>query len=756
MSTFLTLSPGKTVRAARWTGTGWANHYPDKMPRTEANTVRPVVMFLTGKWWSTGQYRYLFPVLDLDASSGGAAAVQRDARGLSALLAAHNIACVPVRSGPAGGMHLWTSCPAGVPPHVVDRIARLAKVLFPSLDISPLTNPTSGAVRPPGAAHRQGGHAQLAEGWQVEDAVALLRQGSPAFAYRALLRTLEVLTAAPALLSAERTRAVGPGPAPHEYTRPSGKSVPRSIAKLPDGTDRRILRTITTEDDGTLRLAVGWRPLGSRALRSLHRRPQNSPGAHQSAVHAVLTHCALNGWTAEQVRALAADAAAAPGLEWLRTTSGPAGDRYELDHAEAERRFARRWFLAVHDAARLPRRAADFDPAAEDLSEGAQAAAALLQRIEDAGGAYWQRPSGPSDRNALRVIAWHLATTGALAVTADVRRTGTLMGRAASTAGLALNRLTNDGWIETTEESVPGAGIARRIRLATTHQCPADNPDHRCAHYTATDEAAGHSINHGSDRSVNARPPKGAQACDFRDGKMKEEPKGSRVRPTRDGSARELLQSLEQTIVFQQSGVWHRLGQHAGRTLEAVERGVRLEMLTQATGYTTRTVARHLGELSGVGLVTVRQESSGTTTLVRSRRSLYMAACRLATAGKAPERAVNARVDAERHAWWQRETQWCRMPRQAKRDMGPRADAHQTLIPGMDPHDRRYPRYPGPTGLANGRPDHRTAWAIEAERINAGALLDEACQLERRGQIVDSARLGRTQAATGSVEPVAA
>ncbi|NBM17979.1 hypothetical protein [Streptomyces sp. GC420] len=137
----------------------------------------------------------------------------------------------------------------------------------------------------------------------------------------------------------------------------------------------------------------------------------------------------------------------------------------------------------------------------------------------------------------------------------------------------------------------------------------------------------------------------------------------------------------------------------------------------------------------------MRSTSTATFCSPQSARTLYEAAAQLGEAGRTAERAVAARVDQARHHWWIREVHWSRLSRARKRKLGPRADARQTVVPGMDPCARRYPRH-----SATGRADHRTAWEIEAHRIEVGRLAVEAAELERQGRLVDPARLGPRRA----------
>ncbi|MBE9500729.1 hypothetical protein IHE61_30990 [Streptomyces sp. GKU 257-1] len=381
-----------------------------------------------------GGHRYRFVVLDLDAGRGGRAAVLQQAAALAELLRSHGIAAVRVDSGPGGGVHLWTACPAGLPPAVVRRIAEAAAVLYPCVDPAPLLNPLSGAVRPPGARHRAGGRAHLT-GHTVTEAVATLKAGAPADRFESLLSTLESMAAAPALWPERRARVAA-------AVRTGGSSVPPSVTALGP-----VVRPVGTCAAGRPRVEVPMRPLGQRAQTAARRRPRTAPGAPQAAVYATARACALAGWTHAQFTDFAADAERSPALEWLRTSSTGTGSgvRRPLPEDEAARRIDRAWWIAVQAAARLPRRPTEHDGA--QLGEAAAAAADLLARIEAAGPAHWRRPSGPADRAVLRAVAYLMVTSGAIEVSADVRRIAVLSGYSKSTAALALARPPLPRWM---------------------------------------------------------------------------------------------------------------------------------------------------------------------------------------------------------------------------------------------------------------------------------------------------------------------
>src|SRR5699024_6137794 len=120
-------------------------------------------------------HRYAHVVFDLDVSRDGLAGVWRDADTLTGALAEAGLEHVVSRSGPGGGIHVWVpvSAEEGLDPVDVAALARAAARYLPSLDTGALTNPSTGAVRPPGAPHRAGGRADLLHPAAPEDALSV-------------------------------------------------------------------------------------------------------------------------------------------------------------------------------------------------------------------------------------------------------------------------------------------------------------------------------------------------------------------------------------------------------------------------------------------------------------------------------------------------------------------------------------------------------------------------------------------------------
>ncbi|MFD8705869.1 winged helix-turn-helix domain-containing protein [Kitasatospora sp. NPDC059648] len=715
------LHPCALVRVAAEDGQGgYLNSYPSgaTMPVSEAvrdHPSRPVVFYLTQR--RRGVDRFVYVVGEFDTKGCGAEATREHAAEYASILAEEGVAPVPARSGPSGGWHVWSGCAAGCSAETVARINAAGKALWPSWDSSPLSNPATGAVRPPGSPHRHGGHSRLTA-HTVEQAVRLL--GPASAGPEAYARVAERMEA----LAAERGRAIMLRAAAGSPAAGDGPSVPPSI-KLIDPRDpargeRPVVRRVAADEDGRPYIAdVPRRELTGRAARQLTRTLSDQHD-HSHQFHAPLVAMAVRGWRFEQVAAVARDAAASPALEWLRTVKDATGARIKRTSDDAADRLERAWWLAVQDAARMPRRPEDSDRYDGAASEAEDAAVHLRKRMDAAGEARWARESGPADFLLLIVLSWLMVTSDSLDISADVRRLGVLAGYSHTAAADALNRLIKDGWLVVTKEAVRRRGEARRVTLATGHECTADHR-HRCAVYEIP------KTRQGSDRSVNAAPQKGG-----------------------DAHSQNLRTSLETLLAHAQSDVWHRLGHHAARTHRVIlesRRGLSLVTLAKRTGYTLRTTHRHVRRLEELGLVTTVQGAQGQAVKAVKGASLWQAARQCGTDGRIARLAVRARVEQERHRWWLDEEAWSALTREEKRAQGRRREADELVLPGMDPGRRKYPRFEDKS------PDHARAYRIEAERIQAPGLLVHALQLAADGQLVDPPRLVPTEAVKAAPEP---
>ncbi|MGW1666473.1 zinc finger domain-containing protein [Streptomyces microflavus] len=701
LRTFLTaLYWDRSVRAAAGAPGAWLNQYPPKTSAGGSGYVRiqgmdldrPVAVHLAR---GRKQPRFWALPFDCDAKHHTADQVTADLALLSDVTQAEGIPPVPVASGSPGGMHLWTGCRAGLPFPLVQRIYRAASRLCPTLDTS-LSNPTDALIRPPGAAHRNGGYATLTA-HTVDEAVNLLGPASaPVTAFYRLAARLEAMAADLPPEQAQPTAAATATTTAGE-TGHGRRTVPPSIlARGPR------VRRIVQDTDGCPMLDAPWRPLGARALKGLRRRPTRRDD-HSAIKHAPARSMALAGWTEAEGLAVVRDPESSPALEYLRSERQADGSRRPRSEEETARLWGRVWWLAVEDAARMPRRPED-DGHAPHSDEVQQAVADLFARMEAAGPGRWSRKSGPADEAMLRALAFLMMLAGSVDVSANIHRVGLLAGYTGQTASQSLWRLVRDGWIIFTAEAERRAGKARRVTLATGHTCP-DDEHHRCAVYQVTSDAA--QENPGSDRNRTPRPP-APPTCAF---------------PPSPAHLRSLL-------THQQADLWHDIGHHAARTLWAVQQsqGSTVPEITAQTGYATRTTLRHLDRLTGLQLLTTGRSRRGETTYRAADRPLYEASQKTGSAGRMAAMAVAYRVKQEVIQWWAAEEVYRSMP-YAQRPS--RVPADQAVIPGMDPWGRAYPR------TEEGRPDHARARRIEAQRINAAGMLDHAHQLTRTGQLLD-------------------
>ncbi|WP_438297910.1 hypothetical protein [Streptomyces sp. HUAS TT7] len=724
--------PERRVRAAAGEPGAWLNEYPPNtgedaemlggyLPHRGMDMDRPVAVHLALKQWRRKGRPHLFrfPTFDLDAKIVGPVQAAADAALLSEALRAEGIGPVPVASGSPGGIHLWTGCAELVDPSVVYRINDAAQRLCPSLDGSPLGNAKEGLVRPPGAAHRNGGYSALTA-HTVGEAIRLLGPDSaPAAAFERLAVRLETMAAAlPAVeeVAADEGDDQGgavedsshgvsePGPVrtPPRATGHGGRKVPPSIV----ARGQRV-RSVVEDADGCPRLDMPWRPLGEKAVRGL-RRQLGRRDDHSDMKHAPARSMALAGWTQAEALAVVRDAESSPALEWLRSERRADGTRRPRSKEETERLWARVWWLAVEDAARMPHRPED-DGHQDEPDDVRRSLADLFARMQAAGTARWLRESGPADAAVLLALAWLMQLAGTLDVSAAVRRVGVLAGYTPQTASQALWRLQRDGWIVFTAEAERRAGRARRVTLAASHECP-DHHRHRCAIYTPTDDVS--PVHPGSDRSGTPRPPRPPYAS---------------------------LGSLRAVLTHQQAGVWHHLGHHCARTFWALKtlHRPRLADLMAATGYSRRTTVRHLHRLQALQLVTPGLARRGEPTYAVTGRSLYEAAQETGTADRTAQLATTARIDQAVHEWWSAEEAHRSLPYKERPE---RPGPDQLVFPGMDPRGRAYPRD------VEGRPDHLRARLIEAQRIGAIGILMHAQELAATGQLIDPVHLSPTGA----------
>ncbi|GGM16036.1 hypothetical protein GCM10011594_40060 [Nakamurella endophytica] len=373
------------------------NRYPSTAPVSGAEPVVPWAVYLTD---ARGRFRLLG--FDLDAKAGP---VESDLARLRQLLGRAGVPHVVCRSGPGGGRHVWAAVGEPVPAPVVARLARGLRQLLPSLDVSALLNPATGALRPPGAPHRLGGRSEILAG----DVSALL---SPTAGVHAVL-TLAGLV---------------------------GDPPPRSTATT-DGA-----MPVGRDEHGHPHLLGDRRPLPPAAQAAL-TSPLPAEADASRVLFTVLCGAARARWRRAD---LDVHVAAAAGLEHVRTRRhGPL--RVARDQRVQREVLDRNWRRAVAWIAAHPTDPTDTagaDPTWLPRCTAVTDAVAGVQRRADASPGRWATGGGPADRRVLDVLCLlQLDAVRPDGVEADIRRLSQLTGLGRDTARIALLRLAADGWI---------------------------------------------------------------------------------------------------------------------------------------------------------------------------------------------------------------------------------------------------------------------------------------------------------------------
>ena len=361
----------------------------------------PYALHLTNE-----DHQFEFIVFDLDVARESLAGVWRDADTITTLLAEQGLDHMVSRSGPGGGIHVWVpvSDEHGLDPVEVARLARAAEHSLPTLDIAPLLNPATGAVRPPGAPHRAGGCAELLHPLTAEDALLVCDTATNtaqrfehlAVALGAEELDIEETTAADT--AAERIDPVA--------VRLHGRRAP-----MPDMV-RHLLDTPSGED----------------------------PSAH---VARILPRLALARWSLADVQRLVEETEqAAPGLEHLRSRRFGTGRRRRPETEQAAL-LTRQWTKAVAFAARL---APGVERAERDLLALRGIGAAVLEVVAERP-ELWTVEAGPADQRTLLGVLGVALTACAEdgEVDIDIRRLALATGLGKSTVARALHRLRRDG-----------------------------------------------------------------------------------------------------------------------------------------------------------------------------------------------------------------------------------------------------------------------------------------------------------------------
>ncbi|WP_316313692.1 hypothetical protein [Clavibacter michiganensis] len=392
------ITPRTTVRVAAVDASGAAvNLYPHHRRTAGPVPAAPWAMYLAG---TDHQFRLLG--FDLDAKTvDGAAAAARDADTLAALLEDAGLHPLVCASGPTGGRHVWVGLAEGVDAALVATLARLVRHVCPTLDLSPLSNPATGCVRPPGAPHRAGGRSTVLRG----DTSTLTAPTGTAAQVRALTEGVAQLV---------------------------------DVAELTPSVDPH--RPVPVDDHSRLSLPGPRRDLPASAAAALQE--DAAAGDASAVLRRILVGAVAARWRHADVAALVETA---PGLEHVRTAVAR-GQRVRRRPVEAAAVLRRQWDRAVQFVAATPRQIGD-DPTFDGRAAAIAADVDALQQRADTSAGRWARGGGPTDRRVLDALCVLALQAVRASVEADTRRLALLAGIGRETARTALHRLAADGWI---------------------------------------------------------------------------------------------------------------------------------------------------------------------------------------------------------------------------------------------------------------------------------------------------------------------
>lgn len=668
----LDLSPSDSVRVAVRDRAGrYLNSYKEVRPKPRTPPAAPWAIHLSD------DHGFRWMCFDLDTKRGP---VGPDLATLLRWLENAGLTYVVAASGPAGGRHVWAACSTPLDAALVSAINTAAAKRLPTLDKSPLANAGSGAVRPIGAPHRNGGRGSLLQPLDTARAAELLTPATCRNTPDAFVRLAVVIAGTPApsdvRLQLVRERAV--------------EVIDDDLGPRLSGTPRTLL------DDETMTL--------------LTARP--APDRVSEVLASLLDRLALRRWTWPMVSRLMTEKRHRQGgLLHACTEPGTGPLRIVLDEDKALQKLARQWSRCVAYAATLPITEESLEWTGRVDQVVADVAA--IQTAADADQQRWTRKSGPADRALLDLYCLIALRSGSMVIDLDIRRAALAIGHGRSTVHRSqARRLTPDGWLAPRDSD--GA--------AGTHELLSITAEHPAAQ-GGTQETP---------------PPVG----------------GAVVRSALISRLElRLAASCEDTFAYGRSsrlGYGAGLGHHAARVyqeLVTAERPLTAQEITERTGYTARTVARHLTRMRDVlvasrAVMTVHHECptcqaapgercrTATGAVLRRRRAdqhtvrqqlaaqragtpfwrprpggLTTAAKALGTYGLTAARARRYAIEVEVWHWWQREVERMHAPKAGLRT-GPRVHQEQTelvltTLP-RQPH-RAYPRG------ADGRADYAAA-----------------------------------------------
>lgn len=371
------------------------------------------------------QFRYL--CFDLDAKEHDSVA---DASVLADLLDQISVDYVVCRSSDSNGgrgRHVWLGLRDGVDAHTVRQLARVARAALPSLDLSPLSNAVTGAVRPPGAPHRDGSVSTVLAG----DLAALTHPTTADSDVRALF---EMLVDAAQLTPAQIQSSVDEQP---------------SVAPIATAFDSA----------GHLYLVNGTRMMSERGDQMLSSGDVGDDASAKLA--SALTRMAKAGYRFADARQLVDSS---PVFEHLRSEAVKGSTRrVRRDPRTVESMLARQWRRAVTwvatrsdsytaEDSTFADRALHVATVVEAAQERADASPGRWKSAGDLSPRYFVR-GGYSDRMVLDALCLLVVQSTKQSVEASTRHLSAMTGLGRESCRTALLRLTAEGWVCQTREA---------------------------------------------------------------------------------------------------------------------------------------------------------------------------------------------------------------------------------------------------------------------------------------------------------------
>ncbi|MEU5547159.1 hypothetical protein AB0G85_33085 [Streptomyces sioyaensis] len=679
---FLELSPRDSIRVDTRSGDGAWLHSYKAQPLPKAAPYGPYAIHL-----ADGQGRFRWMCFDLDSSKGDTGP---DLATLLRWLEEAGLTYVVAASGSAGGRHVWVASAEPLETVLVASIAKAAALRLPTLDHGLLCNPATGAVRPIGAAHRDGGRSQLQIPLDSRRAAALLAPAGCGNVSDAFVRLALIIDSIPAPAN----------------IRPRIVREQQHAQILDDELGPRLVGTPNTAlDDETYAL--------------LTRRPAEDRVSETLA--SLLDRLALRRWTWPMVERLLDDRRHREGaLLHVCTSTRRRGLRIVLTDTQAREKLRRQWERCVAYAATLP-----LTEDSLEWTENIGDVVALVEQVQAAADACperWACKSGPADRAAIDLRCLYALRSGTTVLDLDVRRAALAAGHGRSTMHRAQNRLALDGWLAARDTEGP-AGTHELLPVTAAH--PGFTP-------AAQGGTQGTPPPVGERRAtlisrLQERLAAG-QADVFSYGRATETHAGG-LGHHAGRVYQQLVEYAERPLSLSEmcklTGYAPRTAaKHLARMqdLLVVNRAVMMvhhecPACQAAPGERCRTAAGTVLSRRGTDQHAARRHlaahRSGTPYYRPRPGSLVAAAKVLGTHGRLAARARRYAVEIELYRWWQQEEAWMRTPKRGIRTGVQTHDEQAALTLTTLPRQprRRYPRG------ADGRGDHQAARARIERRI---------------------------------------